>query len=211
MFLSGSGDRWHWSEDAFPPIDFCVYALLRDGLRVGSFDRHPEGDGTLRALGLDAGVWWHWVTELLEQHTRLSRAIDALGAGRQDESRALGAAPAKVLRRPASACPGSDALKAWLDALWADYEPIGDAWKRSMTGDGTARRRRGSGADQRRQWRELMPFHDRLPTISVFLVAYPVPVIVPVPPVTCLIAPVDDPAGYTRQVVAAAEALAAIG
>lgn len=209
MFLRGSVDRWAWYEDVFPPLDFCVYALIRDGLQVAPFDQHADGDGMPRELGLDADVWRHWIVAMIEQRALLSQAVAALAEGWRAESRALGGGPAHALGQPSSACPGSDALRARLDEIWADYEPIGNAWKRSMTTGEEDGQRRGSAADQRQRWQALMRFHDRLPTISVFLVAYPVPVVMPVPPTTCLIAPVGDPAGYTRQVVTAAESLAA--
>lgn len=59
-------------------------------------------------------------------------------------------------------------------------------------------------------WKALLPFHDRLPTLSVFLVDYPVPVVMAVPPTTCLIAPGGASAEYVSQVVAAAGQLAAM-
>ena len=49
MFLDESTDRWFWSEDVNVAVDFCVPALRHDGLRVPPFDRHPDGDGTLRS------------------------------------------------------------------------------------------------------------------------------------------------------------------
>ena len=63
--------------------------------------------------------------------------------------------------------------------------------------------------EQRRLWKALLPVHDRLPTISVFLVDYPVPVVMALPPTTCLIAPDDASAAYVGQVVDAAGQLAA--
>jgi len=54
-----------------------------------------------------------------------------------------------------------------------------------------------------------VPFHGRLTTISVFLVDYPAPVVMAVPPVTCLIAPGTATGDYARQVLTAAEQLAA--
>jgi RNA polymerase sigma factor (sigma-70 family) len=38
--------------------NFAVWILMQDGLRVPPFDRHPDGDGTLRALGIDEERWW---------------------------------------------------------------------------------------------------------------------------------------------------------
>lgn len=71
MFLAGSSDRWTWSMDVERSVDFCTYALRRDGLRVAPFDQHPEGDRSLRANGLDAESWRTWLTSVLDAHRRL--------------------------------------------------------------------------------------------------------------------------------------------
>lgn len=42
-------------------VDFCVWVLEIDGLHVPPFDRHPDGNGTLRARGMDASAWQEWV------------------------------------------------------------------------------------------------------------------------------------------------------
>lgn len=77
-----------------------------------------------------------------------------------------------------------------------------------MTGGPRGVRNRLAPHAQRWLWKALVPFHDRLSTISVFLVDYPVPVVRAVPPTTCLIAPATGSADYARQVLAAAEQLA---
>jgi hypothetical protein len=210
MMLAGSTDQWHWSEDVLSAVSFCVHTLLRDGLRVAPFDHHPDGDGSLRDLGLDADSWHRWVAALIEQYAVLSQSTAALSQERTANGRALGIEAATVLlSRPGAACPGTDSLRAKLDKIWADHEPAADAWKRSMTMGGRTDRRKGAPADQRQRWQALEPFHDRLPTISVFLVDYPVPVVMVFPPSTCVIASGAEAAAYTRQVVAAAELLAA--
>ena len=38
-------------------IDFCVWVLEKDGLRVAPFDQHPDGDGSLRSRGMTAEAW----------------------------------------------------------------------------------------------------------------------------------------------------------
>lgn len=50
---------------------FCVITLIRDGLRVPPFDRHPDGDGALRTLGLDATAWLAWVREVVVARRQL--------------------------------------------------------------------------------------------------------------------------------------------
>ena len=71
MILGESTDRWFWSEDVDVAVDFCVRALRHDGLRVPPFDRHPDGDGSRRALGLDPGGWRRWLDAVLVARDRL--------------------------------------------------------------------------------------------------------------------------------------------
>lgn len=205
--LAGSSDRWYWSGDAFPPLSFCVRALVIDGLAVPPFDRHGDGDGRLRALGLDADMWREWLAAVLRQHVIMGEHARTLGTPDArgpllEQARAA----AEVLRAPGSFCPGPGELRARLNELFADYAPAGEYWKWRMS---DAPRLHGSARQQRALWKALTPFHDRLVTLSVFLVEYTEPVVMPLPPTSCLIAPAQDPEGYGRQVVAAATALAA--
>ena len=203
----GSADRWHRSEDAFPPVSFCVRALILDGLAVPPFDRHSGADGRLREAGLDARAWGAWVRSVVRQREVLGAHARALGApDARGPSPEQARAAAEVLREPGSFCPGSAELRARLNALFADFAAAGEAWRWRMS---DARRLHGSGRQQRALWKALVPLHDRLPTLSVLLVEYPEPVVMPLPPAACLIAPGDDPEGLGRQVVAAAKALAA--
>jgi hypothetical protein len=205
MFLAGSTEQWWWSEDTFPPLGFCVRALVHDGLAVPPFDQHPEGDGSLREAGLNATMWREWLGSVLRQRTLLS-AVSANIDGGVDQKELVTAARAagEVLTSPGSFCPGSPELGRRLDELWVQYQPLGDVWKERMTSgeEGVRHRHRG-----RWLWNALLPFHDRLPTISVLLVAYPVPVVLALPPTTCLIAPAQGPDAYGRQVVEAANQL----
>lgn len=45
-----------------PVIDFCIWVLEKDGLRIAPFDQHPDGDGSLRSLGMTADNWRSWIT-----------------------------------------------------------------------------------------------------------------------------------------------------
>jgi hypothetical protein len=209
MFLAASTDRWHWSEDVFPPVGFCVYALVRDGLRVPPFDQHPEGDRSLSERGCDADGWSKWLTAVIAQSGRLAEAATALAGGRdRTEMRANVAEAAEVLRQPASFCPGTAELRVRLGEFWADYEPQGEAWKRSLT---TGKRHDWlAPRHERWLWRALLPFHGRPSTLSIFLVDYPVPVVMTVPPTTGVIARDRfdrDGYSYAHQVLAAAQEL----
>lgn len=206
MFLAGSNDRWQWSEDASPPLAFCVHALVQDGLQVPPFDRHPEGDGTLRARGLDGQTWHAWLSALVTPHNGLSGRVRAPDWA---TDRAGLVALIEAVSAPVSRCPGTPELRGRLEELWVDYGPIGARWKWDVTSGPRAIPKRLAPREQRWLWETLVPFHDRLPTISVFLVDYAAPVVMALPPTTCLIAPADTSADYARQVVAAAGQLAA--
>jgi hypothetical protein len=205
--LADQSDSWNWSSDAFPPLAFCVRALVIDGLAVAPFDRHTGGDGRLREVGLDADAWRGWLASVILQRETAGEFARAMGT---PEARGplleRARAAAEVLTAPGSFCPGSGELRARLNALFADYAPAGEAWKWEMS---RPRRLHGSPRQARALWKALVPFHDRLPTISVFLVDYVEPVVMPLPPTTCLISPEADPERIRRQIVAVAEALVA--
>lgn len=205
-FLPGPSDQWHWSSDTFPPLSFCVRTLILDGLAVAPFDRHPDGDGGLRELGLDAEMWHEWVVSVIRQRETLGEHARSLGT--PDARGPLlehAQAAAEVMREPGTFCPGPAELRARLNALFSDYAPAGEAWKRRMS---DVPRLHGSPRQQRALWNALIPFHARLATITAYFVEYVDPVVMLLPPTTCLIAPEDDPDGFRRQIVAAATGLA---
>lgn len=209
MFLSGSTDRWSWSEDVFESLAFCVHALVLDGLMVPPFDRQGDGNGALRQAGLDAHAWREWVEAVVRHHAALSAAMGDFGCDRDREKlRASLREASAALEATGSLCPGSTELQRLLNELWIAYQPLGDVWKRRMTMGDSLRQRFGT-REAGRLWTALLPFHDRLPTISVFLVDYPVPVVMALPPTTCLIAPGKDSKTYSRQVIDAAAQLSA--
>lgn len=69
---------WILIQDSNIMLDFCVWVLKSDGLHVPPFDRHPEGNGTLRAKGLDAEVWRSWLAKVAAtQDSRLGGSMDS--------------------------------------------------------------------------------------------------------------------------------------
>jgi|BarGraNGADG00212_1021973.scaffolds.fasta_scaffold03882_3 hypothetical protein len=171
------------------------------------FDRHPDGDGSLRGRGLDGDTWRLWVSAVVGARGQLDARLQRRewGTDRAELGRL-----AEIAHRPAALCPGTPELRARLEELWAEYEPEGNDWKRRVTQGSPAGIKRLTPEEGRRLWNDLRPFHDRLTTISVFLVDYQAPVVMAVPPATCLIAPGTASGDYARQVLAAAEQLAAV-
>lgn len=208
MFLAGSSDRWTWSIDVERSVDFCVYALRRDGLRVAPFDQHPDGDGSFRAAGLDAESWPAWLASVLDAHKRLNALSSADNRSQVDRQQIVEAFHS--FSAPARLCWGSSELRARLEALWVEYEPVGRRWEESTSvgkGGRVGRHLADGGA---RIWKGMLPYHERLATLRVYLVDYPAPAVLTLPPLTCVIAPASaDRDGFAGQVISAAGTLAA--
>lgn len=75
-----NSDPWHFRADAGYQSNFAVWLLMRDGLRVPPFDRHPDGDHTLRLAGLNATRWWTLATGEWEARfpSRLAQQLEEL-------------------------------------------------------------------------------------------------------------------------------------
>ena len=74
MFRTGTSAPWSWSADLNAALNFCVWVLLVDGLHAPPFDRHPAGDGRLRAVGLDPAGWRAWLEAVLNAQAQLATA-----------------------------------------------------------------------------------------------------------------------------------------
>ena len=46
-------------------VDFCIWVLEIDGLRVPPFDQHPEGNKILQDIGLNADSWRQWLATVV--------------------------------------------------------------------------------------------------------------------------------------------------
>ena len=66
MRLLHSRNAWHYRQGSDPVVDFCIWVLQVDGLHVPPFDQHPDGDGSLRALGLTEDAWQTWFLRVLD-------------------------------------------------------------------------------------------------------------------------------------------------
>lgn len=200
-------EAWTWGEDAFPPIDFAVRALVRDGMRVPPFDKHADGDGTLRAGGLTPNVWTAWVSGLIDLNSSMSELAALIGGDLPAEALVRGRETSEQMMEPWSLITGSDEVRNRLHQMWDEYRTETRAWEQPLAlGERGARAL--SGAIARSLWTDLASLHDRLPTLTVFLVEYPSRAVMTVPPTACVIAPEPDPAAYADQLRAAARHLA---
>lgn len=72
MFRLGEENPWFFHTETDRNVDFCIWVLEVDGLRVPPFEYHAEGNGSLRAAGLDEESWQEWVTELIRRNDQSS-------------------------------------------------------------------------------------------------------------------------------------------
>jgi hypothetical protein len=179
-----------WVYDAEPEIDFCVWVLLADGLRVPPFDAHSEGSGELRSLGMDAVDWRDWLERVVRACAARSRHIDAVGTLADPERMTANdyATLADLHERaqPAKAWNGSDAVRRRLRALWTAYEPGTDAWRRQVADLGGPLRL--TSRDRGRLWQAVDRERTSGGTVRTSFVRYPEPVVAVVEPDTLIVA-----------------------
>jgi hypothetical protein len=193
-------EAFTWGEDAFPPIDFAVQALVRDGMPVPPFDAHDDGDGTLRAGGLTPEAWRAWVSALVDLNTSMGELAALIGGDLPAETLARGRALGEQMMEPWSLIEATEeVVRSRLHQMWDDYRAATHAWEQPLALGERGARRLG-GRLGHALWTDLARLHDRLPTLTVFLVDYPTPAVMPVPRASCLIAPAEDPAAYADQV-----------
>jgi hypothetical protein len=107
------GDGWWFGGGFDRHADFCVWVLEQDGLRVPLFDRHPEGDGRLRAAGLDADSWRRWLAAAVANGREADRILAAARPPNWNATRAL--------RRPELAWRGNPRVGTLLVDLAAAH------------------------------------------------------------------------------------------
>jgi hypothetical protein len=72
----GSKNVWTFRHE--PAVDFCIWALVQDGLSAPPFTDHLDGDGRLRTAGMDAETWSDWLAETVslgKRHRALSQGL----------------------------------------------------------------------------------------------------------------------------------------
>lgn len=56
---------WGLNSGCNSNVDFCIWVLQVDGLRVPSFNHHPIGNQILQQVGFDAQTWNTWFTKVV--------------------------------------------------------------------------------------------------------------------------------------------------
>ena len=90
---------WHYGTGFAGGVDFCLWVLEQDGLRVPPFDRHPDGDGRLREAGLDADAWFAWLHQVVAV---IDEPIAALQQRPPDLERLRASRPERLWEGPAA-------------------------------------------------------------------------------------------------------------
>jgi hypothetical protein len=202
---------WNWTETYSPGIGFAIWVLEHDGLRIHPFDMHPEGDGRLRALGLNESSWRLWIGAITEAEAGFAdfvprHDIRALTPGEREEMRRR-----DEQREPVWCWAGESRVQTALDELWLTYRTIGEGWISQLTS--AKRQSRITADEERRLWRQLEPLHDRLATLRVYPVDYGHRAELAIPPESCLVsigARDADGTRYADSVFEAARQLASI-
>jgi hypothetical protein len=194
-----SGRSWHYSFGFRPDLDFCFWVLERDGLQVPPFDRHPDGDGSLRAAGLDAALWWVWIERTLAAHEDRREYLKAVARQEVDREppRSLG---------PAALWNGAPAVGQRLMALAEEFDEISN--ERAAIKLGLVETHNACDAQL---WRDLAPYRRTLPPVQIAAIGYPGPVPAVVPPDTILLAVgnwAPTPAELTAAILDGMQALA---
>lgn len=209
MQLLHSRHSWHYRQGDNPAVDFCLWALQVDGLRVPPFDQHPDGDGSLRTLGLTADDWQVWLLRTLDpvqskqdmehlqqlhltEYLKISGEPDLEHLKRRHQEEQLKISTDPPLPPPPEFChyqaswQGSLAIKNKLIELEKQYrqntqkqEKLRESVERSLS--------REEDKAATRLYDELKPYHNRIPPLNICFVAYESPLDYLIAPATLLI------------------------
>ncbi len=199
-----------FTEDVSLPIDFAVHVMVQDGLRVPHFSAHEEGDAGLRSLGLTPTAWTAWLESLVALERTIAKAASEVGTPIQGAAIRRLAELMEERDRPWERAGAGTRLRRALQERWIRYIEEATAWRdRYMM-----RRVNDRFAPRHQRWlfRQLANLQGP-PRLQVFTVRYAAPVVLPVPPETCIVAQVgDDGEGreFARLVAEGARILAGV-
>ena len=226
MFRVGTKNPWSFSQGFNRPIDFCVWALEVDGLRVPPFEQHPDGDGSLRAAGLDIEIWRTWFERVVTLQYEFAKALQEQGKRLLKERQQRGSSASMILNpraeqwrqlvptvhAPVEAWPGNSAVRARLAELHEHYGPIANErskWEIPRSHQWFKAERQMQQASGTRLYDQLRAYHTRLPTLLFHFISYPQSLDYLVSPVSVIMSATADYPDFaafrTRALAAAAE------
>lgn len=221
---------WALKESFSPEIDFCIWVLEVDGLRVPPFDRHAEGDGSLRARSMNAEDWQSWVTRIVllldqrllwhieDQQSSVASSLKKLKAWQEQQYQQAATAVRQIygeshppniwISNPSDIWDGEPSVGELLRELWSRYQSVfgerENNWSEQLV----------QAPGSQRLYDALIPYQTRIASLALYLVAYPEPVEYLVPPVSAILSVNNERSGsdtFKERVVHAAEGLAVVG
>jgi len=234
MYFQYERNPWGYSEGSEPTIDFCLWVLQVDGLQVPPFDQHPDGDGSLRVLGLTAPDWQSWFHRVIDREQRksdveqlrqlyLAAYLTATGEpdvehlqqrilAEQLHSRQDPPLPAPPeFRYHHASWRGSAAVRDRLVELQEHYQQV--SRQRNQWCDNLSRALfKEERRSKTRLYDELKPYARRVPALTIYHAVYERPLDYLVPPATLLMTVQEgqpNPQDHRERVLAAVAELAA--
>jgi len=213
MHLLGSRNTFSYSNGFNMMVDFCIWVLEVDGLQVTPFDQHPEGDGSLRAVGLDAGGWQSWLIRVVnlqyeQRQTNMKLVLeDPLNMQKRDFRSFF----IPEVHNPPMAWKGDATIGSRLVELWEQYKPVSNErrkWETKQLRTIRKEDRKGS----KRLYDELQPYHSLLPMLEILFVSYAQPINYLIFPVSVIMTATEgqpDVAEFRERVLDAAAGLTA--
>jgi hypothetical protein len=171
-----SSQSWHYSFGFHANLDFCFWVLERDGLRVPPFDRHPDGDGALRAAGLNAPSWWAWLERAIAAREERREFLKAIARHQAPPKR-------QYELETAALWNGAPGVGRRLMLLAEEFDEVSNeraAVKLELVSN--------HARSDTQLWKDLAPYRRTLPPVQIAAVGYPGPLQAPVPPATILLA-----------------------
>jgi hypothetical protein len=234
MHLLHARNSWHYRQGFDPTVDFCLWVLQVDGLHVPPFDQHPDGDGSLRALGMTEDSWqtWFWraldptqrehdVEQLrqlyLATYLNISHEPDVEHLKQRYQAERLKISidpplpPPPAFYHYQASWRGSSAVKNRLIELEEHYKQ-GAIKRREWSADVERALHREEQKAATRLYDELQPYHHRIPPLNICLAAYERPLDYLVSPATLLITIQEGQPGlqeFRERTLAAVAELAA--
>ncbi|MEO6890099.1 MAG: hypothetical protein ABI456_12160 [Ktedonobacteraceae bacterium] len=234
MHLLHSRNSWRYSQGSEPTVDFCLWVLQVGGLHVPPFDRHPDGDGSLRMLGLTADDWQTWFLRVLDptqrkrdveqlrqlhlaEYLKISHEPDVEHLKRRYQAEYLKISTDPPLPPPPefyhyqASWNGSNAVKNRLIELEEQYKQIASQ-RHEWSGDVERVLGREEHKAATRLYDELKPYHNRIPPLNIYFAIYEHPLDYLVSPATLLITIQEGQPGFQefreRVLAAVAELVA---
>ncbi len=215
MLRVGMENSWSYGCETSMEIDFCLWVLEMDGLRVAPFDQHPDGDAVLRHAGLTAQAWQAWFNAVVafesseSKFERVGPPVESSAGGPAQATPPLAWPDMLVpIRKTVDLWTGAPAVGALLAQLWERYLPLASGRRARVSSFLGA----FTHSDGRRALRQdLVPYHARLPFLKAYLVAYPAQILHPIPPASVVVALGAEEPTYQEfhaSILRAAEALA---